>query len=308
MDIKTYCTILLVAGCFSSALGNSIETTPELHRHMGENVKLSCAVKTTDPGDWMFIQWKKETGEGTYMNIASMQNVVLSPDWSPNVPDHFRDHVELQKEDVLDGYALILFIEGFICSDNGTYICEVFTKSNPSPMKSQSVLFIEVDPGKPSIHQNVLQVKENDTFDIECTANVGLPPLPLSWSYTLKDSSHIYQKILDGFTQENSPTRDCTIRGKSVLTVEMREELDMATFLCATSSELSTDGSKKNYDEVVVQIYGKTTTTTSTLAPSTPERQQPDDNTGGSSTIPSSVPVILFCCLVAMFELFTRTS
>lgn len=298
---------LLMAAIFGYFVnGDSVVTPGDIKAYMGHRVELPCKYTPSDRSEWMFIRWKRKTDNG-YVNIASMQNKVFSADWASTVPENFRDHVELLKAIGEDKYNLDLVIDGFICSDVGTYVCEVFTMSSNTAISSSTTLDIESHPGSPSIVEDTIEMRENDTYRIECKADVGIPAHTITWASANKESPHIYLKVLDGFIQENTKGPECTFRGTSVLTVTMTEALDGTTYMCSTSSELAEDGKPLNFDEVVVMLIGKSTTTQSTTTTVTEKSQYSAGDGGSASSVSSSLSAILLTCsFMTIFQLLAR--
>lgn len=290
--------VLIYACC---VFGDTVETTPYIKSLMEHRVTLPCTL-TSPNKDWMFLRWKRTQGNEE-INIAVMQNNILSPKWSPSAPANFIDHVELHDRIEDDKFSLSLVIDGFLCSDVGVYTCEVFTLSSSSSIQSNTTLEIEAHPGTPAITANTIEVRENDTFRIECNSDVGVPAHPISWLYTLAETPHIYQKVQEGIEQENTPSSDCKFNARSTLTLQMTSQLDRAKFICSTSTDVGEDGKPVKYDEVLIVLYGKTTTTESTAMPTTLKSMM-TTGVNGAVFIPSSLSVILVCCLVTIFNLF----
>lgn len=305
MDLTFYGVLqfLTVFGYFVK--GDEVVTSGDLSAFMGHRVQLPCKyMPSNGNSDWMFIRWKR-TANGETINIASMQNNVFSADWASSVPEHFRDHVELQKRIGEKEYNLDLIIDGFICSDVGVYTCEVFTMSSATALSSSTKLDIEAHPGSPMINEDMIEVKENDTFRIECRADIGVPAHTITWAYLLKGAGR-YLKVLEGVTQENTPGTECTFRGKSLLTVQMTPNLDGALFLCAT---VLTDESKPEiFDEVQIILFGKTTTTTSTTTATTLKIEYSvGDPNGGASQLSTSAMLTLCSLFTFVQYLFKQT-
>ncbi|XP_060585656.1 uncharacterized protein LOC132741493 [Ruditapes philippinarum] len=309
MELQNWSISMLVLCFVYKALGEDIlETRASIAAFKGHRVTLPCKFTTTSTGEWMFIRWTR-TYNDSVINLANIQNNVFSANWAPGAPEDFRDHVELHKS-IKDGeYSLDLIIDGFRCSDIGLYTCDVFTMTSSSNIVSESNLEMKANPGQPSITTNTIEVKENDTFRIECNSNVGIPASTISWWYTLPDASHIYQKVTEGIVQELTSTEDCSnTAAMSTLTLTMSAELDGAVFVCSPTLDVGEDGKPQNADEVKIILYGKETTTQSTAAPTTIKATITTE-VSSANNASLQFSAILLSCLVTIFNLyFTRAT
>lgn len=238
-------------------VSGSIQTVSSLDVILHHTPALTCTY-TYDMGnpDWIFIRWYKMNGTES-IPLAFMQRN-SDPSWLETAPEEIKNHTTLMDSSTDNSVSFDIRIDDFLCSDEGTYKCEVFTLLKT--LMSTTELHAAAHPGPPRIHDDLIQVKENDSFSIHCHANIGIPPIELRWSYKPKDIN-AYTLITKGVRQENSQAKDCTFKGTSSLTVVMSEELDGAHFLCATSGEIGHDGNPRNFDEVELQLHRTTTTT-----------------------------------------------
>lgn len=291
--------------------GSSIKTVPALDVIIGHSPTLTCTY-TYDIGskDLIFIRWSK-VFEGYPNTPVALMKDGKDPEWLPTAGDLFKENVNLTTSSAATNVAFNLRFRAFGCADEGTYECEVFTYTQT--LKSQTELIAKAPPGSPQIHDDVIQVKNNDSFFIHCQSDVGIPPVTLSWLYKSRDKN-IYQLVTEAVKQENSKSRQCIYKGTSSLEVVMTEELDGAVFLCATSAELGEDmenTESKHFDRVVLQLHRTTTippTTTTTKCPGKSCEKTltviEDDNSSAGVFIPSP---LLLCAILLLTAILSRT-
>lgn len=304
MEFSGALRLILLAFVVDSIHGEALETPPPISEYLGYRVTLSCRLATEGNDGWLFIRWKKTTASGGEIFIATLQNNVFVPTWGKDVPDNFKDHVELQKSGDADSYSLNMVIDGLMCTDEGNYTCQAFTE-NGDLSKTIPVTAME-HPGTPSIPDDTFQAKANDTFMLLCEADVGIPPSTISWSYSLKDQN-TYLKILDDIQQVNTKGtgESCSYHGKSTVKITMETRLDGATFMCYTGGELDPTGSPANFDSVQLLLYGKSTTPKPTTTTTVMETPKPGSDTSRAMSVHASSVAVVCCLLVALFNIFT---
>lgn len=259
--------IILIATFSQLVQGNTLETQSHLVAYMSQQLLISCKyMHGGGSTTWMFIRWTKLIND-QHVPLAVMQNNIFVPEWiDDKALSNFTDHVQLQKEITNNSVSLNLLIDGLKCSDMGTYTCKVYSLNSRNDLEGSSTVDIKVHPGTPFIKEDILEVSENDTFTIICTANVGKPPTEIKWSRS-QHGTTVYTSITDNVQQTSNPKDNCTFLGTSEIRLNMTKELDKVEFVCSTSYDTYSGVPSFNVDLVVLELHRKYTTSieTSTL-------------------------------------------
>lgn len=306
MDIKTIISFAVLTTCVLAS-DSFIQSIHHQRAYMDHRVTLPCVFHGQD---WIMMRWLKVVDSESTVLLATNLPSFDKPKWASTAPEEFKDHVELHKENGDKTATFNLIIDGFMCPDAGTYLCEVMSLTAIQPFRANATVEIQVHPEQPKINPDIMEAKENSTFNIECYGNVGKPAAELRWSYKLANSD-VYQMILENVVQNNTPARDCMYKGESRITVEMTPELDGARFMCYTSHNSEETASVPgNHDIVILELTGKTTTTP--VPPSTTpfyKQSYTADDTGSASSHMLSSLVVFACLAVSLLSrtLFYRS-
>ena len=114
----------------SMIAGDRIITPETLTEYMGRVPTLTCKfVSTTNQMNWIFMRWNLIKQDNSTVPLAIMTSQTRTADWLDTAPPHFQDHVYLKSEMIDSTITFDMRVDGFICSDAGKYMCEIFTFS-----------------------------------------------------------------------------------------------------------------------------------------------------------------------------------
>ncbi|KAH3815563.1 hypothetical protein DPMN_144091 [Dreissena polymorpha] len=264
---------------------------------------MPCVYDHVTGDNMILMRWKK----GDVILTTMLESSTVT-EWSSQAPENFKNHVKLDFSRVQGkSYTFTMTIDGLKCTDVGQYSCVVVTMNSANELSASMAIGIIVSPGIPESNEDYFDAKENVTFNIRCSGNVGMPPHTINWKYSQKDTDvwNLVDPALVSQSNTLGQGDHCWYHGESKVTVTMSEALDGARYMCLIGDVV--DDTHKNYDQIQLALQGKTTTSSTPLPTSSTLKPQPSVDDGSNAGVrPAPIHLLLLAFALAIVNNLTQ--